>query len=283
MSRRERSEDEIILALMERDPLEAPEAGTGAEEGVRRAYLELLGLLPYELEQTRPSPELKGRLWTALEAGEGASGSPGAPADEMAAAPSIAAASGAPASPRSGWLLALAASLFLALGLCGWLFSELGQARDQIAALRGRVETISVRQQELQAARERLVRAADTLTMVTTPGIEACVLRPVGSAPPQPVARGLLYIAADHQHWYLRLTGLDPAPRDHVYRVWFRTGAGPVPAGAFHTAGEGDVELDSPSMPSGTNAILVTLEPADDAAAPSGPTILMGDDVMTLL
>ena len=59
---------------------------------------------------------------------------------------------------------------------------------------------------------------------MTSPAVLVSPMRPVvrpGQPPLQPDARGVLFVAADHQHWYMSLQGLQPVPAGQVYKLWF--------------------------------------------------------------
>jgi hypothetical protein len=119
------------------------------------------------------------------------------------------------------------------------------------------------------------------LRLVTSPGTAVCRLLPTPGAPAREAA-GLLYVAADHQHWYLRAQKLPAPGPGRVYRLWFLVGQKPVRAGNFELAGE-EAVLSSPTMPQGTSAALVTIEPAEvSAERPTGPVVLYGRDMIAL-
>lgn len=288
------SEDMTILAAVEAlgREIDLPEGVTRpdeASETLARLYNEVLGLLPFELEPVEPSPEARTRLMALLHgdetqpAAEQARASvPLSSSREMrparaAPAPQPPLAATRPAR-RSWWPTALAAALALvALGLSAWLYLQLGQHQRTIAQLR----------QELEGERSRLaaalaeVRKAETgasdlrerFQLVTSPAVEVSPMRPVGEPPPQPEAHGILFVAADHQHWYLSVRNLQPATAGKAYKLWFMTDQGAVSFGHF-TAEPGEHELASAHMPAGTKGVLVTLEDNPEVAAPTGPKIL---------
>ena len=135
------------------------------------------------------------------------------------------------------------------------------------------------RAQALLAAREESSAARDQLAFVTQPGVEVCPLRPRAAVEGDPY--GVLYVAPDHQHWYLALRGLEPQPEGQAYQLWFVVEDGAVSAGTFTVEGD-QVELGSESMPEGTRGVMVTLEDASGSERPSGPEVLFGDEVMRL-
>jgi hypothetical protein len=183
--------------------------------------------------------------------------------------PTSARSASAPRRPNR-WPLALAASLaFLALGVAGWMFYEMQRGQQTIASLR----------QQLEAERTpaRVGDALDNrekLGLVTSPSVLVAALRPDGQAPSQPYAHGMLFVAADHQHWYLALQGLRPAGSGQAYKLWFVADQGMVDAGSFTIDPKLPIELSSKQMPAGTKAAIITLENDPRAPAPTGPPVL---------
>jgi hypothetical protein len=182
--------------------------------------------------------------------------------------PTSARSASAPRRPNR-WPLALAASLaFLALGVAGWMFYEMQRGQQTIATLRQ------------QLAAQRTGRAGDALDnreklgLVTSPSALVAALRPDGQAPSQPYAHGMLFVAADHQHWYLALQGLRPVGSGKAYKLWFVADQGMVDAGSFTIDPKLPIELSSKQMPAGTRAAIITLENDPKAPAPTGPPVL---------
>jgi Anti-sigma-K factor rskA len=197
----------------------------------------------------------------------------------------VAGAASRPVPPRR-WPLALAATLaFALLGLSVWLYSQLGAQRAALGTQRATIDDL---RHELSRERSRSEGAiakvreieADSLdlhekfSLVTSPAVQVSPLRPMGRPPLQPDARGVLFVAADHQHWYMALQGLQPAEAGKAYKLWFVAGQGMVSAGSFSAKPGAPVELSSKHMPAGTRGGLVTLENDPQAPAPAGPQIL---------
>ncbi len=186
------------------------------------------------------------------------------------------------------WPLALAASLALLFaGLSGWLYTQLGQQRDTIDALGRQLDREQSRVDS--AVRQARQATADALSLqekfalVTSPAVEASPMRPPGASPLQPAARGVLFVAADHQHWYLCLHGVAPAPAGQTYKLWFVADPGnPVSGGTFTARPGAPVELSSKQMPAGTKAVMVTLEADPKAEKPAGPEVLRAAGVYQL-
>ncbi|MBW8877259.1 MAG: anti-sigma factor [Acidobacteria bacterium] len=183
------------------------------------------------------------------------------------------------------WPLALAASLALLFaGLSGWLYTQLGQQGETIEALGRQLD-----RERSQALRDARQAKADALSLqekfalVTSPAVEASPMRPPGASPLQPAARGVLFVAADHQHWYLCLHGVAPAPEGKTYKLWFVADPGnPVSGGTFTAKPGAPVELSSKQMPAGTKAVMVTLEADPQAEKPAGPEVLRAAGVYQL-
>ena len=288
------AEDRTILLAV--DSLAGDEATAGvarhqlegdpAARALGQLYIEALGMLPYALEPVPPPAELKDRLLAALAGDETQDVGPVAPpvaASARRAAPSSALSGEFLLPRRRRWPLRLAASLaVVALGAAAWLFFVLQDREAALARLRAEVRELQSRTDELAAARVEGRAAASNFALVTSPTVEFCALRPTPGAP-QPLARGMLYVAADHQHWYLALHGLPAPPAGRRYQLWFLADAGPVSAGLFDARPGVPVELSSETMPAGTRAVSVTLELATGSRAPTGPQVLYGEGLTRML
>ncbi|HEY7214502.1 MAG TPA: anti-sigma factor [Thermoanaerobaculia bacterium] len=280
------SEDLTILAA-----IESLEQGTGSfraprgddsAETLARLYTEVLGLLPYELAPEEPSPGARKRLLDAIHGDE----TQPAAAPAMAAVPPRSAQvrplravpAAARRRPPRRWPLALAATLcFLLLGLSTWLYLQLGEQRQTVARLQDELTAERNRAEEAVAAAGRSQSSDQdlraNLAMVASRVGVVGPLRPSAEAP-QPGAHGMLLVAADHQHWYLSLEGLQPAEPRKVYKLWFVADGGTVSAGSFTARPGAPVELSSETMPAGTTGAKITLEEDAAVSAPAGPEIL---------
>lgn len=297
----DRAAERALRALEEGRLPSSGDGGSSEVDAETRAYLEVLGLLPYELDERPPSPEVKARLLAAVRDGGGAGAVAGE--GEPAAAPVLplpeARHRRTPPSPRPAapaWFRGVAAALVVAvLGLAlfsGWLYGEVSQQRQTIARLSQDLDTAARQADTLAGLREELERArrdlSERLTLVATPGVEVCPLRPMPEAERFAGARGLLFLSGTDGEWYARVAHVEPAPEGRRYRLWFRMDGELVSAGTLEPSGEGEdaVELAGESMPSdGTmSAALVTLEPAGDGTErPQGPTLLFGDERMDMI
>lgn len=259
------NEDRLLL-----EALDEVAAGGSVEEreSARREVEAVLALLPYGLEPVDAPEGLRSRI---LDAVDGAA----AGATATAARPWIRPAQAAPPA----WPLRLAAGLgIVLLGVSAWLVTEVNRHQATIARL-----SEAQAREAVPVVDPATLEARDTLALITAPGTEICALKPTGEEETTPEASGVLYVAADHQHWYLTLRGLEPAPRDRTYQLWFHSEDGPVSAGTFRVESGRAVELGSETMPQGTRAVAVTLEGPGGSPAPSGPRVLWGDEVMTIL
>ncbi len=293
------SEDLTILAAIESlergtASFRAPRGDESAET-LARLYTEVLGLLPYELAPEEPSPEARKRLLDAIHGDE----------TQPAVAPVIAAVPPRPTAevrplrpvpaalpvaarrraPRR-WPLALAATLcFLLVGLSAWLYLHLGDQRRTIARLQDELTAERNRAEEAVAAARRSQNSEQelraNLALVASRVGVVGPLRPPAEAP-QPGAHGMLLVAADHQHWYLSLEGLQPAEPRKVYKLWFVADGGAVSAGSFTARPGAPVELSSETMPAGTTGARITLEEDAAVSAPAGPEILRTDTLFVV-
>lgn len=277
-TRDDQRDSEVIERLLDEIARGEPFAGTTAEPeaAVRREYLEVLGLLGASTEPMEPPPAIRERLLAQVgapvTAGEVSTMPPPAPAPER------------PSALRR-WALPLAASLAVALaGVSSYQATELAGQRATIEDLSRRLEQMESRTTAVEALRGELASMRGRLALITGRGVEICALKPTAKEPWLASSRGVLYVAADHQHWYLTLEGLMPSGAGESYQLWFVPASGrPVSAGTFDV-GEGvRVELSSDTMPEGTRAVTVTLEPAGGSQQPTGPAVLHGDEVMAIL
>lgn len=269
----------------ERDEVDDWSSRSAAERAeIERLNLEVCGLLPCVLDPVDPSPavarEISKRLAEKPVDESPVGEPPGTGAHEAGSkVASFPTRPSTRSSPR-GWLLPLAAGL--AVLAIGFAVSLVGVVRDQrleLAALEAQVEEFMRDSIELAALEDGLAHARQNLRLVSSQGVEICPLRPVeGAAADDPY--GLLFIAADHQHWYVRVTGLESDP-ERYYRLWFEAADGSlVPAG--NLLGQ-ELELSSPTMPDGTRAVHVSVETQPEPPTPSGEFVLFGNDMVRVL
>ncbi len=288
-----------VIAALERgaDPSVAEDAqGDETAETLSRLYTEVLGLIPIELSPVAPSAGARDRLLTAIGAAPVARAPETAPTQVSAPPP----APVAPVTPtaitqalrppprvapgpiprrHSRWPLALAAVLALAFaGASVWLWqlqqgqrAEIAELRHELEAQRQLVAKAGQDAEEGRQARAEMEKMQSRFALVTSPAVEVLPLRPAGTPTN---ARGMLFVAPDHQHWYLSLEGLPPAPEGGVYKLWWMTKQGPKDAGSLVAPSGEKIQMGSDEMPAGITEILVTLEPTPGSDRPTGPTIL---------
>lgn len=301
MNQEPHPEDQAILAVLDaldRAPGEAPgPRGDETAETLARLYTEVLGLIPAELDSVEPAPAVKDRLMAIVRGEEPRAAAP-PPAPLPPPRPSGEERVPAPVTPipqprrpavrPSRWPLALAATLaLLFLGLSVWLYTGLVQQEETIVRLTREKQAQEQRADqamaEMEQARARMARMREHFAVVTSPAVEVSPMHPAGETPVQPNARGMLFVAADHQHWYLSLEGLQPTGGNRVYMLWFEADEGVVPAGSFTAEPGVPIELSSKEMPAGTKGVMVTLESNPRAAVPTGPEVLRAARVFQIL
>ena len=255
------------------------------ERRVCREYLETIGLLAYETEPMPLGPEVKERLMAALGSAQKASPT----AAERATVASFPSSEQRSREPQRGsrwhdWALPVAAALvFALLGLSGFQYVQLEKQRQTIDRLAGQLDQVQQQTARLAEYQGRLESVDSRLALVTSSGVEVCTLKPVGDPAPAE-SRGVLFVASDHQRWYLQIDGLLPCPQGRSYQVWFiNTDGEPISGGTFDPKVGVRVELSSETMPAGTVAVSITLEPAGGSPEPSGPAVLYGDEAMRIL
>jgi hypothetical protein len=294
-------EDQALLRALAAlaPPGEAAPPGDAAEtETLTRLYLETLGLMPFALPPVPPRPELARRLMTQIAAAPASgatatvlappsTGATAAPGATLARSPEPArfAHPARPASPAK-WPLALAAALILALlGTCGWLIRDLREREAVVARLAGQRNAALRQAGEVEARlalmRSRVASLRDSMGVVTSPAVEVCNLR--AATPEMGNAHGVLFVAADHQHWTLSWRGLRPPGSGKVYQLWFVADRGMVSGGTFDARPGAPNELGSAHMPAGTKGVKITLEDSPGAPLPSGPDVLRNADTLHAL
>lgn len=267
------AEDERLLAIVDRvaagDPAGEGSADDPALEAERRELVEILGLLPHALEPRALPPELEGRILAAIEG----------------AAPTLRAPVERPARSAPRWALPLAAALAgVLLGVTAWQQQALEGQRRTIAELRSGLAEANARGERVAALEARIRDQRSKLAMMTRPGAEFCLLKPVGNEPMYPTASATMVVSPDRASWYLRADGLGPCPLGRTYKIWFmvdgRTVAGPT----FRVKQLGDeIEIASEELPPGLEGIKITLEFEPETPVPTGPEILFTDQAMRLL
>jgi hypothetical protein len=273
-------EDEEILRLLDemaegsgRDPYELL-SGIGPESGdLRRAYVETLAQLPYELEGVSPSPDLRTRLLAEIETSESVGSGSIAEHGERQPVVSL---------PR--WLLPLAATVaFVLVGVTGWQVWRVEQQAETIARLSAELEQSRLATAELAAARELVDETRARMELMTASTAEFCALKPTVSCPNQE-ARGTIVMQRGQSDWFLRVEGLGPCEKGRQYKLWFVTDSKPILGASFSVEGSHElVEIRATGAPEGVKAVMITLEQPEVEAAPEAPVLLFGDQTMRIL
>ncbi len=286
------TEDHVILAILEESLVDdgrvvrpVSEADEVPVETLERLYVEVLGLLPEELEPVEPRPEAKAALMERIAAGDTvddvAKVTPHsrfleakAAADEMTPATTP----GERRRPRGlrPWLMAAVMTLAM-IGASFFLYFELRQDRATIAGLQQQLEATAHRVELLAEGRVDVVEALRALSVSAPEAVDVCPLLPRGADPTQPNAQGNLVLAMGQGRWYLRARDLAPAEGNRTYVLWFLDADGrPIRRVILEPGEDRAVELEDHGIPMGLNAASITLEPSPDTARPVGPQILYG-------
>jgi hypothetical protein len=295
--RTDREDSAILVALEDANGSPRTLAGDQGGEAAVRLYTETLGLLACALEPVAPPPAMRGRVMLLATGDETLEVTPAIPplmpprpvappAQRAAPAPVVATARPLPTRSASRWPLRLAAVLAVGLlGLSGWLTLQMQEQSGELARLRAEAQQAKARETESVKLREEVKALRGNFSLITSPAVSVCTLRAAPNAPnPQPAARGVLYVAADHQHWYLSLRGLRESSAGQQYQLWFLAADGrAVSGGAFNAQPGQVVELSSASMPAGTSGVSVTVERQGGSVIPTGPQVLIGDQVWQVL
>ena len=208
-------------------------------------------------------------------------------AASVAPAPSLpyrpAAAAGARSRP-SRWPFRLAATLAVAaLGLSGWLGWQVEEQNGELARLRTEARQAKDRDAELVRLRQEIKSFEGSVALVSSPSVLVCPLRAALGTTAAPLgARAVLYVAADHQHWYFTARGLQESPAGQEYQIWFVADGRPVSGGTFSMKPGEAAHVSSETMPAGTTAISITLERKGGAVIPTGPQVLLGDQMQQI-
>lgn len=253
---------------------------TADDESSTREFLEVLGSLPYGLEEVTPAPRVKESIMLAISGGA-------AESDATVVESTGAVVVPMPLRTRSRaarWVLPLAAGLVLIAGFAVRQQSRVGEQQATIEQLASRLSDANRASVELAEMQGELDQAQSKLAMITSRGAGVCNLEPVGDGATHANSSGALFIGSDHQHWYLKIDGLEPCPMGRVYQLWFvDPDGGTHNAGTFEVESGVNVELTSETMPEGTRAVKVTLEPRGGSEQPTGPEVLSGTEMTRVL
>jgi len=273
------TEDRVVEDLLDRlneGVVPSGDSIEGDAETLWQEYTELLGLIPCELEPIAPAAGAKQDLLQAIRGAQATQRAVLEPAGMVEV----------PATRWLQWALPLAASIAIVLlGVVGWQSFQMTDRSGTIDRLSQRLSQVNTeRTTEIAEYQSHLQRMQDQLALVTSKGVEICALRPKAANAAETGARGTMFVASDHQSWYLRIDDLEPCPQGRAYQLWFIMADGTAVDGGILEIRHGvELEVTSDTMPAGTVAVNVTLEPAGGSDDPSGPSILYGDEVMRVL
>lgn len=285
------TEDHVILAILEESLVDdgrvvrpVSEADEIPVETLERLYVEVLGLLPEELDPVEPRPEAKAALLERIAAGDVvddvAKVTPHSRFLEAKAAADEMTPETTPKERRRPrvvpWLMAAVVALAM-IGASFFFYFELREDQVTIAGLQQQLEATAQRVELLAEGRVDVVKALRALSVSAPEAVDVCPLLPRGVDPAQPDAQGNLVLAMSQGRWYLRARDLAPAEGNRTYVLWFLDADGrPIRRVILEPGDDRAVELEEQGIPMGLNAASITLEPSADTARPVGPQILYG-------
>lgn len=247
-------------------------------------HTELLGLLAHALEPTQPSAGLRDLILDQARLEAARQETPGR-SEEARRADVLPfhVERGENAPPRRAargdfgrGFLALAAALALCVLGLGFLAQQMNVRDARLTELRADLEAT---RGEAERLRDELSRSA-VPTHFATVARSAYAMRPASQHTADSVG-GMVYICEEHQHWFLDVKGLEPAPTAHEYQLWFVTDQGMLPAGTVTLRGE-KPKLSMEHLPIGTRGFALSLEEAGEHAEPRGEMVLLGDETLIL-
>lgn len=267
-------EDEQILGLLDRPDAESACIRSSAGEsspGLSRVYVEMWGLLAYDIDEAVPPPELKARLLEQVRR------------PSSTALPNLTSETAGRSAQR--WLLPLAATLaLLAIGVSAWQVEKMEEQAATIARLSDELERAREAAAELAVARELAAETRTRLEIVTATTAEYCALKPTSGGPFQQ-ARGILVMLSESADWFLRVEGLEPGGEGSgEYRLWFLTDTESILGASFTVTGRQDaVEVRANGIPTGTRSVMITMETVGGQEDASPQPVLYGDERMRIL
>ncbi len=275
------SEEELAQKALEaKDPQGEPLAAPAELGEMERDFVELTGLLAWQVDEAEPPPELKASVMQHVRAQAQAAD----PASNVVAFGERAAA---PAPPAwTAW--AAAAGLLLAFAFAistGFLYAQLQSQGDVVASLETRLEEMQQERDLVGFSQASFEDMQRRYAVMTSHGAEVCTLRPAGDNPSQPKARALFWTDPETRSWVLSARNLERCELGREYRIWFESEDGAISGGAFRVKDETErIEIGADEIPAGTKAVMVTLEFPDRVGEePGGELVLYGDDARQIL
>ena len=153
-------------------------------------------------------------------------------------------------------VVAALALAVVALGLFLWALLLLGRVGDLD-------DEISQQNQEITALRQQANATAWTLT-------------PTSNGPPN--ASGTFFFSLPDQLGALVVRGLDPAPNEWAYQIWFIDDdeSAPVAGPIFQVDENGEALIPLAAEPATFDGVAISLEPASGSPAPTSQVVLQG-------
>lgn len=236
----------------------SPEARREVDE-----YRETAALLALGAEERRPSPELRGRVQAAIDAGKqrrlpDRPGTPTVPAV-------VAAARRSPWGPITWVGLAAALLAAVVLGVrTRTLGREIATRDSTIAELERRVDELG------QGVFDRDAILAAVLSR------HVQLVQLTASGDPNPAIQ--IFWDKARNTALLNASGLKPAPAGRTYQLWWIRDGKPVPSVTFDIEADGAGLVRGVSVPTDgeLSAAAVTEEPAGGSQRPTSPILLVG-------
>ncbi|HEV8335840.1 MAG TPA: anti-sigma factor [Candidatus Polarisedimenticolia bacterium] len=228
------------------------ESGCPACSAEQAAVRETLGLLPYARTPEEPSPMVKARLVAAVRRD----------------------AANSAAEPRGFgrsrlWAVGIAAGVIVAV-LTGVLVSR--RERVLVADLHSRLRA---QERELALLKQQMIRARDTLQLVSSPGVSVIDLE--GQAD-RSESRARVFWDRRRQTWQIFAGGLPPPAKGRSYQLWMVTATAKINAGVFDPAATAEAS-GTVAIPRDAGAVVaaaVTEEPEGGSPQPTGAILLLG-------
>lgn len=224
---------------------------------VREELGEAATLLASDLDPVAPPPEVRARIFEAIDADVDVD------VDGDADEPPDAEVVDFETQRKLPWWLATAAMLFLALW--GWREIGIRVAREKLRTQAAEIEQLENRNATLNQQRDKL---AGTMSALMASDLHPVAL-PGGKVAPAASARA--FVDPQKQRAYVFLFNLPANANDKSYQLWILRGEQnpPQSAGVFDVEHNGTALLTVENIPEGMNGLAVTLEPKGGGAQPS--------------